>query len=74
VIFAGDLGCIESVSPYMYYKEDNITLIGTGMGGGKKDNIVIVEVSNNNTLNYKLIGLNNTPFYEMAKIKDYILP
>jgi hypothetical protein len=74
VIFAGDLGCIESVSPYMYYEKDNITLIGTGMGGGKKDNIVIVEVSNNNALNYKLISLNNTTFYEIEKIKDYILP
>ncbi len=74
VIFAGDLGCTAQVSSYMYYNYGNITLIGTGMGGGKVDNFVIVEVDNNNNINYKLIGLNKTPYSEMAKLEDYILP
>ncbi|MBT5163275.1 MAG: hypothetical protein HOL96_05430 [Lentimicrobiaceae bacterium] len=74
VIFSGDLGGTDKVTPYMYYKNDNITLIATGMGGGKRDNIVIVEVSYNNDLNYKLIGLNDTPLSEMDKLEEYILP
>jgi len=40
VIYAGDLGASEQVSPYMYYRNDNITLIGSGMGGGMEDNIM----------------------------------
>ena len=74
VIFAGDLGCTTKVSPYMYYKYDNITLIGSGMGGEKEDNIVIVEVSDSSTVNFRLIGLNNEEFTDMAKLEDYVLP
>lgn len=74
IIFAGDLGCVESVSAFMYFKEDNITLIGSGMGGGKEDNIVIVEVSDYSVINYKLIGLNNTPFSEIEILEEYVLP
>lgn len=74
VIFSGDLGCLDKVTPYMYYKKDNITFIGTGMGGGKRDNIVIVEVDYNNSIKYKLIGLNSTPLTEMGKLEEYILP
>ncbi len=32
-LFAGDLGCTDQVSAFMYDKKDNITLIGSGMGG-----------------------------------------
>ena len=74
VIFAGDVGCGEKIAPYMYYNEDNITFIATGMGGGKKDNVVIVEVDKKNRVNYKLIGLNNSPISEMESLEDYVLP
>lgn len=73
VIFAGDLGCTQQVSPYMYYKQDNITLIGSGMGGGVEDNIIIVEVDYNDNISYKLIGLNNG-FSELMKLENYVLP
>jgi hypothetical protein len=73
VIFAGDVGCYYTTSAYMYYKEDNITLIASGMGGGIEDNIVIIEVSDT-CINYKLIGLNDTLFSEIGKLEDYILP
>ena len=74
VIFAGDLGCTEKVSSYMYYNDNNITLIASGMGGGKKDNIIVVEVNDDHELNYRLIGLNNGLFSEMAILEDYELP
>jgi len=74
VIFAGDLGCTNKVSPYMHYKKDNITLIGTGMGGGEKDNIVIVEISDEGVPNYRLIDLNNASTSEMGILEEYTLP
>ena len=51
VFFAGDLGNTTEVDSYMYYKEGNITLIANGMGNGVSDNIVIVEVYNNDSIN-----------------------
>lgn len=73
-IFAGDLGCTEKVSPYTYYKQKNITLIGSGMGGRKEDNILIVEVDKNDEVNYRIIGLNETPYKEIIDIEEYTLP
>ena len=74
VIFAGDMGATNAASPYMYYKNDNVTLIGSGMGGGKKDNIIIIEVNQKGELNYKLFGINEQEPFEMAKLEDYELP
>lgn len=38
-IYAGDLGATNQASPYMYHSFDNITLIGSRMGNGVRDNI-----------------------------------
>ncbi len=74
VIFAGDMGATKNVSPYMYYKNDNITLIGSGMGGGEQDNIIIIEVDQEGELNYRLLGINAEVPYELAKLEEYELP
>ena len=74
VLFAGDLGATASVSPYMYYKYGNITLIGSGMGGGEQDNIIIVEINKQDELKYRLLGINNIMPYEMADLEEYELP
>ena len=74
VFFAGDLGNTTEVDSYMYYKEGNITLIANGMGNGVSDNIVIVEVYNNDSINYKLMGLNSPIPYEIERLEDYVLP
>lgn len=74
LFFAGDLGCVASVDAYMYHKEGNITYIANGMGGGKEDNIIIVEVSADKSIQYRLLGINNTPPEEMGKLENFVLP
>lgn len=86
VLFAGDIGATDIVTPYAYYQQDNVTLIANGMGGGKEDNIIIVEVNNkgnrNNKrnveeqkkVNYKLLGLNKEELYELTDLEEYELP
>ena len=74
VIFAGDLGANPQTTPYMYYNQDNISLIGTGMGGGVKDNVVIVDVDKKGNVSYKLIGLNADEPFEMPALEKYKLP
>ena len=74
VLFAGDLGNTATVDAYMYHKEDNITLIASGMGSGVNDNIIIVDVNNDGSLNYNLLGINIVPPHGIAKLEDFVLP
>ncbi len=66
-LFAGDVGAFPKdkvrgngyrTIEYSYDKDKNITYITTGMGGGKKDNFIIVDVYDDNSVNVKLIPLN----------------
>jgi len=70
IIYAGDLGASNSVSPYMYYQYDNITLIGSGMGGGEEDNIIITEVDENGGLKFKLLGINCEVPFVLANLEE----
>jgi len=72
--FAGDLGATNQVTPYMYYKNKNITYIANGMGSETNDNIIIVEVDYDGTPHYKLYGLNNSKPYIIEDIESYKLP
>lgn len=72
VFFAGDLGCTSAVTPFMYYKYDNITLIGSGMGGGIEDNFVIIDVYND-SIDFNLIALNGEDINALGELTDFIL-
>lgn len=76
--FGGDLGAFSSVkrnkhypTEYSYFKEDNITYIGTGMGGGDRDNFVVVDVLNSGEVNFRLIHLNGTDMSGLGKLEEY---
>lgn len=70
VFFAGDLGATSVVSPFMYYTYDNITMIGTGMGGGINDNIIIADVYND-TIVYDLYAINYDDRNALGELTDY---
>jgi hypothetical protein len=69
-IFAGDLGATTQVSAYMYHSFDNITLIGSGMGGGHQDNIVITEIYEDH-IYYNLIAINGDDPKALGELTDY---
>lgn len=72
--FAGDLGATKQVTPYMYYKDKNITYIASGMGSNVNDNIVVVEMDYNGNPHYKLFGLNTTKPTIIEDLEKFILP
>lgn len=63
-----------NVHAYMYYKEGNITLIGSGMGSGVNDNIIAVDVNIDGSINYNLLVLNSGPPNELADLENFLLP
>ncbi len=72
-MFAGDMGAFPKRESFMYHKYDNITLIGSGMGGMKNDNFIIVNVLKNKKVNYQLIALNKNDIDALGKLESYIL-
>jgi len=74
VLIAGDLGTNQTVDSYMYYKEENITYIASGMGGGAEDNIIIVDVDSEGNPSYNLMGINSDSLKILADLESYILP
>jgi len=71
-IYAGDLGATEGVSPFMYDKFDNITLIGSGMGGGIRDNIIITDVYED-SVRFKLVAINGEDPNKLGDLTDHII-
>ena len=73
-MFAGDVGAFRNGSEFMYYKDKNITFIASGMGGGERDNIVIVDIRKDKTVGFRLIALNGDNINSLGKLEDYVLP
>lgn len=80
-LFAGDVGAFSMetrktnrIIEYFYYQEGNVTYISSGMGGGVRDNIVIVDVLNDGEVNLRLIALNGEDINGLGKLEDYVNP
>ena len=71
-IYAGDLGATAHVSPFMYHKFDNITLIASGMGGGFRDNIIVTEVYEDSVY-YNLVAINGNDPKALGELVDFVL-
>lgn len=69
-LYAGDLGATDLVSPFMYDSFENITLIGSGMGGGIRDNIIITNVYDDSVY-YDLVAINGTDPNALGEIYDF---
>ncbi|MCF6169411.1 MAG: metallophosphoesterase [Bacteroidales bacterium] len=72
-LFAGDLGANKQATPYLYYKDGNITYIASGMGNGKNDNFLFVRVDSEGDVSFDLIALQGDR-HRLGKLEDYILP
>ena len=73
-MFAGDIGAYPNKNSFFYHKEKNITLIASGMGGGKKDNFLIIKVNEEKEVKIEMISLNGDDVNGLGKIQDYKLP
>lgn len=75
-LFAGDVGAFskeykkrDHIIEYAYFKENNITYIATGMGGGVRDNIVIVDIYEDKSVKLNLVHLNGDNINSLGKLK-----
>jgi len=71
VIYAGDLGAFPNGCAVMYEELDNVTLIGSGMGGGISDNIVISNVFDTGRITFELVALNGDDKSKLGAVEDY---
>lgn len=80
-LFAGDVGAFskkyrkrDHTIEYSYHNYDNITFIASGMGGGVRDNFVIVDVYNDGSVEFRFIHLNGDNINSLGKLEDYVNP
>jgi hypothetical protein len=76
-LFAGDVGAFSKekrkakrVIEYDYYNDGNLTYISTGMGGGVRDNFVIVDIEADGKVSFRLIHLNGDDTNSLGKLTD----
>lgn len=70
-LFVGDIGNYSTRDSFYYHSYDNITFVGSGMGGGLKDNFVIIDVLKDGTVKFRLIHLNGNDINGLGKLEDY---
>lgn len=76
-LFAGDVGAFskerrkkDQIIEYDYHKDGNLTYVSSGMGGGIRDNFVIVDISADGAVNFRLIHLNGSDVNSLGKLTD----
>ncbi|MFY0603246.1 MAG: metallophosphoesterase [Flavobacteriaceae bacterium] len=74
-LFAGDVGAFDHKNPkyqsYSFVRRANLTLITSGMGGGKKDNFLIGDVLHDGNVKFRMIHLNGNDINGLGKLEDY---
>jgi len=70
-LFAGDTGAFPLGREILYHAYDNIHLIASGMGGGERDNYVLVKVSEDRSVTLQVIALNGDDPYFLGCAKDH---
>lgn len=70
--FSGDLGATKNVSSFMYEKEDNVTLIASGLGSGTEDNIIRTDIYAD-TLIHNIIAINGNDTSALGVLSNFKL-
>ncbi|MEM9022550.1 MAG: T9SS type A sorting domain-containing protein [Bacteroidota bacterium] len=70
-LFAGDLGAKPGNTAVSYHQYANIRLIGSGMGGGTQDNVIVAHVTPEGTINFDLVCLHSENPHCLGALPDY---
>jgi len=70
-MFAGDFYAWHPKTDVMYDNYDNITLIGSGMGGGPNDNFIVVNIDSSKNVTYDLICLTGNNLNCLGDLSDH---
>lgn len=71
-LFSGDIGAWALENSVHYYRDQNLHFIGSGMGGGKHDNFIIVNVMNQK-IDLRLIAINSDNIESMGTLENHLL-
>ena len=71
IIFTGDVGAFDWGPSIVHERQNNVQFIASGMGGGLKDNFMIVDVYENGKVGLRLIALNGDDINIMGNVEDY---
>jgi hypothetical protein len=69
LLIAGDVGAVPNSSAICYLKKENVSFIASGMGVGKKDNFLLIDVDKNGEIAIELIGLRGE---NLGDLEDYL--
>lgn len=70
--FSGDGGANHIARSLTYYKDGDMTYITSGMGHGQKDNFIIVDILDDDNIQFNIKGLNCPDGSDcMGNIEDY---
>lgn len=69
--FAGDTGAYPNGMSHFYHQKGKLHFIGSGMGGGKKDNFILVNISRKGEVSFELIALNGDDHNALGKLEDF---
>ncbi len=67
--FAGDVGAFDWATSAFHHQEDNLTFIASGIGGGVKDNYIIVDVFEDKHVEFRLKSTIRGK--DLGKLEDY---
>jgi len=67
--FAGDVGAFDWATSVFHDEIKNLSFIASGMGGGRLDNYIIVDVLKSKDVKFRLISLDSDKF--LGALEDY---
>lgn len=70
-MIAGDLGANAEATPCLYYQTGNVTYLGTGMGNGTQDNLLVFNLYQDGSMRIRPVALNGDDPNEMGSITDF---
>lgn len=68
---AGDMGGAPWSHSLMYDRNENIEFIGTGMGSGRADNFVVMDVDERKNISYEVVCLDTIVYHCMGPIENH---
>lgn len=72
-LYAGDVGAHADGCEFMYHHYDNLTFIASGMGGGERDNYIVIDVFDDKSVAFRLLAINGNDPHVFGALTEYQL-
>ena len=69
--FAGDVGSKPECTPVSFSEEGNVMLVSNGVGSGTQDNVIIVDISDQGDVSFRIIHINDPRYPLMGSVDEF---